>query len=108
MGRKDFFFLNDKDKEKRVDAVAASELLLKGTSLKDLRICLYTKTTYLYTPEGLYGPFTRNKVKWLITRVIDKLKSHELMKPSYIDQVFKALKNSSQVAVSGAILLLKG
>ena len=106
--RKDFFFINDKGKEKRVNSVVASELLFARTSLKNLRICLHTKTSYLYLSEGLYGPFSENEVKWIIARVLEKLKTSELLKPTFIDQIFKALKNSSLVAVSGAMLLLKG
>ena len=106
--REDFYFLNDNKKEKRKDPVMASELLLKKTYFKNIRICLHTKTSYMYHPKGIYGPLTDNQIKWLLTRVIEKVEVQELIKPYSIDQIFKALKNSSQVAVSGAILLLEG
>ena len=105
--RKDFFFINNKGKEKRVDSVVASELLLARTCLKNLRVCLHTRVSFVYLSEGLYGPFSENEVKWLIARVLEKLKTSELIKPTFIDQIFKALKNNSQVGVSGAMLLLK-
>ena len=107
--REDFYFLNDKDKEKRVNAVTASEVLLADTDLKNIRICLHTRTSYFYDPSrGIYGPLRDDQVKWLLTRVIEKIEVHDLIQPNYIDQIFKALKNNSKVTVSAAFLLRKG
>ena len=108
--RDDFYFINDKDKdkEKRVDPEKASQVLLKETYLKYIRICINTKTSYMCDPlKGIYGPLTKNGVKVLLTNIIGRVEVEELLKPNYIDQIFKALKYNPNVAING-YLLFKG
>ena len=107
--REDFYFSSGKKgTQRRINAVAATDLLLQKTFFKNIRMCIHTRTSYIYHPNGwIYGPLSDNEVRWLLTQAIGKLEIQELIKPGYISQIFKNLKNNPEVFTSAAILLRK-
>ena len=103
--REDFYFISGKKKkEKRIDALTASKLLIEKTFLKNIRICLHSKTSYMYNPKGIWGPFSDNQVKLLISEVVGKVGEEDLKKIYYISQVLKALKSNPTITINGPFL----
>ena len=108
--REDFYYRSGKKQtEKRINALAAADLLLRNTYFKNIKVCLHTRTSYMFTPSGsIYRPFSQNQVKWFISGALDKLGIQALIRPGYIDDIFKVLKNNSKLSVTAPVLLHKG
>ena len=103
--REDFYFRSGKKKrEKRIDALTASKLLIEKTFLKNIRICLQSKTSYIYNPKGIWGPLIDNQVRLLISEVVGKVGEEDLKKVYYVSQILKALKSNPTITINGPFL----
>ena len=104
--KSDFYFISGKKKkEKRIDSLAASKLLIERSFLKNIRICLLTNTSYIYYPNKIYGPINSKQLRLILNEMLEKVGEKDLVKPFFIDQILKSLKCNTKTAVNGSVWL---